>query len=125
MELRVEETAQLQRERTAALEELERQDTANQNLRHQNQEQQLGHKELRRELDTKSEMVGDAVFAVIKLSVNRVEHFALTHNCDILCKEYFFISDNFLKKHHLTKPIFKVKIKSKLTFFEVLVHPKM
>ncbi|XP_056092231.1 centriolin isoform X2 [Rhinichthys klamathensis goyatoka] len=57
LELRVEETAQLQRERAAALEELERQDTANQNLRHQNQEQQLGHKELRRELDTKSEML--------------------------------------------------------------------
>ncbi|XP_077087989.1 centriolin isoform X2 [Siphateles boraxobius] len=57
LELRVEEIAQLQRERTAALEELERQDRANQNLRHQNQEQKLRHKELRRELDTKSEML--------------------------------------------------------------------
>ncbi|KAG1957201.1 centriolin [Pimephales promelas] len=57
LELRVEETAQLQRERAAALDELERQDKAIQNLRHQNQEQQLGHKELRRELDTKSEML--------------------------------------------------------------------
>ncbi|ROL42576.1 Centriolin [Anabarilius grahami] len=57
LELRAEETARLQRERTAALEELERQETVNQNLRHQNQEQQRGHEELRSELDTKSELL--------------------------------------------------------------------
>ncbi|XP_048046042.1 centriolin isoform X4 [Megalobrama amblycephala] len=56
LELRAEETAQLQRERTAALEELERQETVNQSLRHQNLKQQRGHKELRSELDTKSEL---------------------------------------------------------------------
>lgn len=65
LELRAEETARLQRERTAALEELERQETVNQSLRLQNQEQQRGHEELRSELDTKSELVGDRVFTVI------------------------------------------------------------
>lgn len=57
LEMRAEETAQLKKERTAALEELGRQETVNRNLRHQNQEQQRGHKELRRELDTKSELL--------------------------------------------------------------------
>ncbi|XP_067294103.1 centriolin isoform X2 [Pseudorasbora parva] len=57
LELRAEETAQLQKERAAALEELERQETVNQNLRHLNQEQQRGQKELRSELDTKSELL--------------------------------------------------------------------
>ncbi|XP_016408818.1 centriolin-like [Sinocyclocheilus rhinocerous] len=56
LELRAEETAQLQRERTTALEELERRETLNQNLRQQHQEQQRSREELRRELDTKSEL---------------------------------------------------------------------
>ncbi|KAK7165153.1 hypothetical protein R3I94_003505 [Phoxinus phoxinus] len=74
LELRVEETAQLQRERTAALEELKRQDTANQNLRHQNQEQQLGHKELRRELDTKSEMLKQKTVELTQACQKHYEH---------------------------------------------------
>ncbi|XP_016341825.1 centriolin-like [Sinocyclocheilus anshuiensis] len=56
LELRTEEIAQLQRERTTALEELERQETLNQNLRQQHQEQQQSREELRRELDTKSDL---------------------------------------------------------------------
>lgn len=59
LELRAEDIAQLQRERTTALEELERQETLNQNLRKQHQEQQRSREELRRELDTNSELVGD------------------------------------------------------------------
>uniref|UniRef100_A0A671SH14 Centriolin n=1 Tax=Sinocyclocheilus anshuiensis TaxID=1608454 RepID=A0A671SH14_9TELE len=57
LELRTEEIAQLQRERTTALEELERQETLNQNLRQQHQEQQQSREELRRELDTKSDLL--------------------------------------------------------------------
>uniref|UniRef100_A0A672NVK2 Centriolin n=1 Tax=Sinocyclocheilus grahami TaxID=75366 RepID=A0A672NVK2_SINGR len=57
LELRTEEIAQLQRERTTALEELERQETLNQNLRQQYQEQQRSREELRRELDTKSDLL--------------------------------------------------------------------
>uniref|UniRef100_A0A671KF75 Centriolin n=1 Tax=Sinocyclocheilus anshuiensis TaxID=1608454 RepID=A0A671KF75_9TELE len=57
LELRAEEIAQLQRERTTALEELERRETLNQNLRQQQQEQQRSREELRRELDTKSELL--------------------------------------------------------------------
>ncbi|XP_042612747.1 centriolin isoform X3 [Cyprinus carpio] len=57
LELRAEDIAQLQRERTTALEELERQETLNQNLRQQHQEQQRSREELRRELDTNSELL--------------------------------------------------------------------
>ncbi|XP_059403396.1 centriolin isoform X2 [Carassius carassius] len=57
LELRAEAIAQLQRERTTALEELQRQETLNQNLRQQHQEQQRSREELRRELDTKSDLM--------------------------------------------------------------------
>uniref|UniRef100_A0A8C2AA00 Centriolin n=1 Tax=Cyprinus carpio TaxID=7962 RepID=A0A8C2AA00_CYPCA len=57
LEVRAEEIAQLLRERTTALEELERRETLNQNLRQQHQEQQRSREELRRELDTKSELL--------------------------------------------------------------------
>ncbi|XP_052447896.1 centriolin isoform X2 [Carassius gibelio] len=57
LELRADEIAQLQRERTTALEELQRQETLNQNLRQQHQEQQRSREELRRELDTKSDLM--------------------------------------------------------------------
>ncbi|XP_073696104.1 centriolin [Garra rufa] len=57
LELRAEETAQLQRERTTALEELKQQEAVNQNLRQQHQEQQRSHEELHRELDSKSELL--------------------------------------------------------------------
>ncbi|XP_016397491.1 centriolin-like [Sinocyclocheilus rhinocerous] len=57
LELRTEEIAQLQREQTTALEELERQETLNQNLRQQHHEQQRSREELWRELDTKSDLL--------------------------------------------------------------------
>ncbi|XP_073807662.1 centriolin isoform X4 [Danio rerio] len=57
LELRAEEIDRLQRERTIALEQLEQQETVNQNLRQQNQDQQHSHEELKRELDTKSELL--------------------------------------------------------------------
>ncbi len=86
LELRAEEIAQLQRERTTALEELERQETVNQNLRQQHKEQQQSREELRSELDTKSELVSD-VFIVINPSV--IDPFVLVHNCHITSKQYF------------------------------------
>ncbi len=87
LELRAEEIAQLQRERTTALEELERQETVNQNLRQQHKEQQQSREELRSELDTKSELVSDGVFTVIYPSV--IDPFVLAHNCHITSKQYF------------------------------------
>lgn len=79
LELRAEETDRLQRERTIALEQLERQETVNQNLRQQNQDQQHSHEELKRELDTKSELVGH----IICSSVKRVE----TSNITVIAYE--------------------------------------
>lgn len=60
----------MQREQTAAQAELERQERANQSLRQENKEQQRSHEELRRELDTKSELVGDLVFTDTNHIVN-------------------------------------------------------
>ncbi len=119
LELRAEEIAQLQRERTTALEELERQETVNQNLRQQHQEQQRSREELRRELDTKSELVGDGVFTVICPSVNRVNHFVLQHNCNITCKQYFNFRA-FLRQHRLKKKLF-LKSNEILCFLHALV----
>ncbi|XP_048046040.1 centriolin isoform X2 [Megalobrama amblycephala] len=95
LELRAEETAQLQRERTAALEELERQETVNQSLRHQNLKQQRGHKELRSELDTKSELLKQKT---VELTQACQKHYELEqelafHKIDIKFEPLLFYPD--------------------------------